>query len=447
MMDAVNSTISATIDEAERTLRLVALEDALREHWRLGQNILLCWCAVESGIAVLVVPHYYLGQFSGSLSDSSPIDRLDLLNGRFIRQLIGGPCLMNAEDFFSTARRLELEVTTIPSKIDTQADIDTLLAVEQLIKRHSISYVDSRAVLLFDIVDFSLYSPFEQTSQLNSLSYSLNSAYNKLRKKNIEIDFARTTTGDGFYVWNRNTAPRADFDLFQFMLVVIADNAIARNRARDASHADSNTVPVLRTAFHIGSHFEFYQVEGVNPTLHSYIVGDVTIELARMVELASPGQIFVGDFKAVVPTSLRESALLMDADTPHFVARVGKHLQNLQGLELSGQRIKALHCQLSGEPGVSAGQRARRFCITDKHGRTRHAYNLRINIHTDDDSPPLLLGIQEYYLPKAGTTLRGQPTISAEGSVGGARRTTRARLLPEKTVPGKPVSERLLPRK
>jgi hypothetical protein len=114
---------------------------------------------------------------------------------------------------------------------------------------------------------------------------------------------------------------------------------------------------------------------------------------------------------------------------------------------LSGQRIKALHCQLSGEPGVSAGQRARRFCITDKHGRTRHAYNLRINIHTDDDSPPLLLGIQEYYLPKAGTTLRGQPTISAEGSVGGARRTTRARLLPEKTVPGKPVSERLLPRK
>jgi hypothetical protein len=435
-MDSVSSTISVTIDEAARALQLEVLEEALRDHWRLGQNILLCWCAVENGIAVLVVPHYYLGQFSGSLSDSSPIDRLDLLNGRFIRQLIAGPRLMNAEDFFSTAHRLELEVTNIASKIDAAADIDTLLAVEQLIKRHSISYVDSRAVLLFDIVDFSLYSPFEQTSQLNSLSYSLNSAFNKLRKKNIEIDFARTTTGDGFYVWNRNTAPRAGIDLFQFMLVVIADNAIARNRALDANLANSNTVPVLRTAFHIGSHFEFYQVEGVNPTLHSYIVGDVTIELARMVEIASPGQIFIGDFKTVVPTSLRESALLVEADTPHFVARVGKHLHNLEGLELSGERIEALHCQLSGEPGVSAGQRARRFCITDKHGRTRHAYNLRINIHTGGGRRPLLLGIQEYYLPKAGV-LRGQPTISAEGATGAARRSARARLLPEKLVPQK----------
>ncbi|HSB94881.1 MAG TPA: hypothetical protein VLC91_00420, partial [Spongiibacteraceae bacterium] len=295
-MDSVSPTIAVTIDEATRALQLVALEEALREYWRLGQNILLCWCPVATGIAVLVVPHYYLGQFSGSLSDSSPIDRLDLLNGRFIRQLIAGPRLMSSEDFFSTAHRLELEPTTIPSPIDADADIDTLLAVEQLIKRHSISYVDQRAVLLFDIVDFSLYSPFEQTSQLNSLSYSLNSAYNKLRTKNIEIDFARTTTGDGFYVWNRNTEPRADFDLFQFMLVVIADNAIARHKARgdiNSTVNHSNTVPLLRTAFHIGSHFEFYQVEGVNPTLHSYIVGDVTIELARMVDIASPGQIFV----------------------------------------------------------------------------------------------------------------------------------------------------------
>jgi hypothetical protein len=431
-MDSVSSTIAVTIDEATRALQLAALEEALREHWRLGQNILLCWCPVEGGIAVLVVPHYYLGQFSGSLSDSSPIDKLDLLNGRFIRQLIAGPRLMSSEDFFSTAHRLELEPTTIASPIDANADIDTLLAVEQLIKRHSISYVDQRAVLLFDIVDFSLYSPFEQTSQLNSLSYSLNSAYNKLRTKNIEIDFARTTTGDGFYVWNRNTEPRAGFDLFQFMLVVIADNAIARHKASGAANScahSSNTVPLLRTAFHIGSHFEFYQVEGVNPTLHSYIVGDVTIELARMVDIASPGQIFVGDFKTVVPTSLSESAFLMKADTQQFVARVGKHLANLQGLELSGERIEALHCQLSGETGVSAGQRARRFCITDKHGRTRHAYNLRINIHTGGGRRPLLLGIQEYYLPKPGG-VREQPTIRAEGGI--ARGASRPRWRPEK---------------
>lgn len=411
-----------------RQAQLAALEEALREQWRLGQNILLCGCATDEGLYVLVAPHYFLSNFSASLIDSSPVDRLELLNGRFIRQLISGRRLMGGEDFFSTARRLKLEPTLIPLPVTRVADLATLDAVEQLIKRYSISYVESRAVLLYDIVDFSLYSPFEQTSQLNSLSYSLNSAYNKLLKKNITIDFARTTTGDGFYVWNRDRSPRASVDLFQFMLLVIADNAIARRKSK----SQSNTVPLLRTAFHIGSHFEFYQVEGVNPTLHSYIVGDVTIELARMLDIAHPGQIFIGDFNTVVPTSLRESAFLVNADSQHFVERVAKHLENLRGLELSGERIEALNCQLTGETGVSAGQRVRRFRITDKHGRSRHAYNLRINIHTSGGRRPLILGIQGYYLPKPEYTNRGgRPTLSLDAQTTPRRRKHRPRVSSE----------------
>jgi len=403
---------------------LNALEEALREQWRLGQNIILCWCAVPEGIRALLVPHYYLGNFSASLSDSSPTDRLDLLNGRFIRQLISERRQMAAEDFFSTARRLELEPILLRSPINLDSGADLLDAAESLIKRYSISYVASRAALLFDIVDFSLYTPFEQTSQLNSLSYSLNSAYNKLLKKNISVDFARTTTGDGFYVWHRDPGPRANVELFQFMLLVVADNAIARRKASEMSH----TVPLLRTAFHIGSHFEFYQVEGVNPTLHSYIVGDVTIELARMVDIAHPGQIFIGDFKTAVPTSAREGAFLVDVDTQHFVERIDRHLENLHGLELSGERIEDLHCQLTGETGVSAGQSVRRFRITDKHGRSRHAYNLRINIHTGRGRRPLLLGIQGYYLPKPEAGARGADVDVQDGL---RRRLYRPRLLPE----------------
>jgi hypothetical protein len=420
-----------TVDEAVRATQLRELEEQLREQWRLGQNVMLCWGLQEQGIYVMVVPHYYLGRFSASLSDTSSTDRLELLNGRFIRQLISGPRLMSTEDFFSTAHRLELEPMLILSAINAASDAQTLAEAEKLIKRYSISYVDSRAVLLLDIVDFSLFSPFEQTTQLNSLSYSLNSAYNKLLKKNIKIDFARTTTGDGFYVWNRNTEPRASLDLFQFMLLVMADNAIARRKARGTNVGSNNssTVPSLRTAFHIGGHFEFYQVEGVNPTLHSYIVGDVTIELARMVEIARAGQIFIGDFKTKVPTSLRESAFLVDADTQHFVERVGKHLENLRGLELSGECIESLHCQLTGETGVSAGQRARRFRITDKHGRSRNAFNLRINIHTTGGKRPLILGIQGYYLPKPeakGSRRAGTPDAQVT-----PRRQHRPRLLPE----------------
>jgi hypothetical protein len=417
--------VSLSVDQVTRACQLRELEEQLREQWRLGQNVMLCWCLQEQGIYLLVVPHYYLGRFSASLSDSSVTDRLELLNGRFIRQLISGPRLMSTEDFFSTAHRLELEPMLILSTINASSDAETLAEAEKLIKRYSISYVDSRAVLLLDIVDFSLFSPFEQTTQLNSLSYSLNSAYNKLLKKNIKIDFARTTTGDGFYVWNRNTEARASLDLFQFMLLVIADNAIARRKARN----NTSTVPLLRTAFHIGSHFEFYQVEGVNPTLHSYIVGDVTIELARMVEIARAGQIFIGDFTTTVPTSLRDSAFLVSADTQHFVERVSKHLENLRGLELSGECIEALHCQLTGETGVSAGQRARRFRITDKHGRSRNAFNLRINIHTSGGKRPLILGIQGYYLPKPEA--KGGRRASTQDTQLTPRRQQRPRLLPE----------------
>lgn len=420
------SAISASDEQVLRAAQLRELEETLREQWRLGQNIMLCWCAQDEGIYLLVVPHYYLGQFSASLSDNSPTDRLELLNGRFIRQLISSRRLMSTEDFFSTAHRLELEPMLILSQINASSDAQTLAEAEELIKRYSISYVDNRAVLLFDIVDFSLYSPFEQTTQLNSLSYSLNSAHSKLLKKNIEIEFARTTTGDGFYVWNRSTAARASLDLFQLMLLVIADNAIARRKARGGS----NIVPLLRTAFHIGSHFEFYQVEGCNPTLHSYIVGDVTIELARMVEIANPGQIFVGDFHTVVPTSLRDGAFPVDVDTPHFVERVGKHLENLQGLDVSGEHVEALHCQLTGETGVSAGQKVRRFRITDKHGLSRNAYNLRINIHTSGGRRPLILGTQGYYLPKPDIR-SGRRSGNADAQVA-PRRQQRPRLLPEK---------------
>jgi hypothetical protein len=407
---------------AQRQVQLCEFEEALREQWRLGQNILLCWCVTEAGALLLVAPHYYLGNFSASLSDTSPTDRLDLLNGRFIRQLIAGRRLMSAEDLASTARRLQLTPTLIRSPISLAADAATLDAAEQLIKRYSISYVDSRAVLLLDIVDFSLYSPFEQTSQLNSLSYSLNSAYNKLLKNHIAIDFARTTTGDGFYIWNRELGPRAAVNLFSFMLLVIADNAIARRKAR------GNLVPLLRTAFHLGSHFEFYQVEGINPTLHSYIVGDVTIELARMVDIAIPGQIFIGDFTTMAPTSARVDAFPIEVDSQRFVERAARHLQNLHGIELSGERIEAMHCQLTGETGVSAGQRARRFRITDKHGRSRHAYNLRINIHTSGGSAPLILGIQGYYLPKPDGR-RGRGAADSSAAPPASRRLYQPRLI------------------
>ncbi len=266
-------------------------------------------------------------------------------------------------------------------------------AIDEMIKRYSITYVKSRAVLMLDIVNFSLFTPFEQTSQLNSLSYSLNSAHNKLRQNNIEVSFSRTTTGDGYYVWHQDAGPRGDLELFQFMLLVLADNAIAQRAAR-SSRSVGQIAPRIRTGFHIGSHFEFYQVEGLNPGMNRFIVGDVTIELARMLESAGTGQVMIGDFQTRVPTSEREGAYLITVDTEHFVDRATRQLQQLEGVKLSGKQVKAMHCFLSGVNGVSGGRSIQRLCITDKHGRSRNAYNLRVNIRTSDNQSPIILGLQ-----------------------------------------------------
>jgi hypothetical protein len=353
------------------------LEKALREHWNLGQNLLLCWSTTDTGIVVLMAPHYFLARFSASLNDCDPLDRLEALNGSFIRKLIAGTRQMPPEEFASTARRLELSPTTIKLPIPVHEDVAAQQAAEAIARRYSISYVANRAVLLFDIVDFSRFTPFEQASQLNSLNYSLNSAYNKLLKHNINIEFARTTTGDGFYIWNRDLTPGANIYLFHFMLLVVANNTIARGRARP------RTVPFIRTGFHVGSHYEFSQAEGLNPSVSSYIVGDVTIDLARMLSSANSGQIVIGEFVTRIPTSLREGAYLIDVDTIRFVERIRKTMNLLKGLELSGEQIKSIHCYLSGETGPSGGETIRSFQIVDKHGYSRFVYNVRINIRTD----------------------------------------------------------------
>ena len=42
---------------------LKALETTLRRQWRMGQNIVLCWSADERGVLVILVPHYFLGNY------------------------------------------------------------------------------------------------------------------------------------------------------------------------------------------------------------------------------------------------------------------------------------------------------------------------------------------------------------------------------------------------
>jgi hypothetical protein len=368
---------------------LKALETTLRRQWRMGQNIVLCWSSDERGVLVIFVPHYFLGNYCAA-SDTAHDDSRD--NETFIRGLISGERRKTREELFAVSKRLDVSPTFI--KLDTalSEEPQVLEAVEQVIKRYGLSYVESRAVILLDIVDFSLYTPFEQASQLNSLSYSLNSAYNKLLAQGIEINFARTTTGDGYYIWNRDLSPSANQDLFVFMLLVVADNAVARAASR------GNTVPAIRTGYHIGGHYELYQAEGVNPSVFSYIVGDVTIELARMVDMAQANQMLIGEFhceQANWASSTVKSITAMTATS--FVNACNRVLPALHGIPLSGKNIHSISCHLTEATEKDGQTRARRFRIVDKHGLSRFAYNLQLDI--DLEGRQLSLGLGKDELP------------------------------------------------
>jgi hypothetical protein len=382
---------------------LKALETTLRKQWRMGQNIVLCWSSDERGLLVIFVPHYFLGNYCATVEQQEQGND----NEAFIRNLISGERRKTRDELFAVCERLDVAPTFIKLSTALSEESQVLEAVEQVIKRYGLSYVESRAVLLFDIVDFSLYTPFEQASQLNSLSYSLNSAYNKLLAQGIEINFARTTTGDGYYVWNRDLGAASSQDLFIFMLLVVADNAVAQGASR------GNTVPVIRTGYHIGGHYELYQAEGVNPSVFSYIVGDVTIELARMLDLAQANQVLVGEFhceQAGWSSDTVKSITAVSATS--FVNACDRVLSSVQGIQLSGKNIDSLSCHLTEIVEADGQSRPRRFRIVDKHGLSRYAYNLQIDIELENRS--LSLGLGEEQLPARPAA--GSAQVEEEGA-------------------------------
>jgi len=64
---------------------------------------------------------------------------------------------------------------------------------------------------------------------------------------------------------------------------------------------------------------------------------------------------------------------------------------------LSGKLISSVHCYLTQGEGYSGETTARRFKVTDKHGLSRHAYNLQLELDLEGDV--LRLGLDEDALP------------------------------------------------
>lgn len=360
---------------------LSRLDDTLFDLWNLGENILLAWTHEGKQLRLLAVRHYALAQaMQSDNTAASPAASI-----RFINEVLAGPKWLPADVFQDACAAFDCEPTAIHVDFQPGKDVDFDL-VSSLVRRYGVSLVRDRAVVLLDAVQFSLRSPLEQVVMLNSLGYSVNSAYRQLLSKDIEVNFARTTTGDGFYIWNRVQSVEANIALYKLMMMILADNAVAQGKS-----AQGGCVPQLRAAFHIGEHYEFHQVEALNPTTFSYIVGQVTIDLSRIVEKALPGQILLGDFEAEIGGS--ENGATARYDTLDFVEKTAATLDDLRGLDISGDRIENIRCYLTGQETGGGRFPVNRYLIHDKHGVPRVVYNAKINIHREQ-AEPIYLGNQ-----------------------------------------------------
>src|SRR5210317_2299724 len=142
MMMAQNNNFSDTaeagVDQAAGldTISIVqrgnlkTLEKTLRKQWRLGQNIVLCWSADERGLLVIMVPHYYLGNYCAA-DDQSSGDEPD--NETFVRELISGNRRKTREELFAVSNRLDVPPTFIKLNTALTEEPGVLAAVEQLI--------------------------------------------------------------------------------------------------------------------------------------------------------------------------------------------------------------------------------------------------------------------------------------------------------------------------
>jgi len=363
------------------------LDDKLYDLWHLGRDIVLVWAPDKTGIELVVVPHYRIAEVVNSRDESDVLEN-HRLSEREMEMILTGSKLVTQERLQEISRLfnttpVRLKLPFVPGK---ELELST---IDSLIKRYSISLVEDRAVALLDSVGFSILSPFEQVAQLNSLAYSVNSAYAKLLGNDIDIKFARTTTGDGFYIWNRDSSIAGNLNLYHFLHLVLADNAIARSKS------NGRTVPYLRACFHIGSHYEFYQAEGLSPTAFSYIVGDVTIVLARMIDQALDGQVLIGDF--IAPMINDEDDAPKYLDSLDFIKQAQSTIDNLGGIELAGDKVESIRCYLTGPYHDDGSYGVSKFRLRDKHNQEHDVYNAKINIHRRN-ALPVFLGLQDHEL-------------------------------------------------
>jgi hypothetical protein len=355
---------------ADRIAAITALRLAMVRLWRFGSNAVVAWTPSRTGIEMLTVPMIRL---------------FDV--GQRHRRVFIGERLMGQRTFLEIAatvgsQPIEIRLPVAVGEGDGQV---STAAIEEAIVPFVVTRTDQRAVFLLDIVGFSKLLPEQQASQLTTMEFALNLAAEVVSRRGDKVLLLqRSTTGDGFYVWNAVKGVDADLNLFITMVVFLSFiGSLARS-------APAGSVPVVRTCFGIGSHYTYRQPTPGGDLANEFIVGDVTISLARLMGAARANQIMVGEFT-------RRTEDNAELDAAAFLEIVATRLSWMRGFNLQGATIDHISLYLTGPRGQDGAFRAQRLRTVDKHGIAHHCYNVKLNIFPQDGEP-FFCGLQHQAL-------------------------------------------------
>jgi hypothetical protein len=357
----VNANPSQNQSDAHKEPLRAKINDLCYELWSFGSNALVSWCANRHGIEILSIPKV----------------RLFTLENPHERVFVGSRRL-DYEHFRDVAKSLEIQPVEIrldfaigDGKVGLSHD-----DVEQIFRNYAALKTEHRAVILLDIVGFSKHTPEAQASQLTTLEFALNIAAESCRQKMLPLEMKRSTTGDGFYIWNRRSGPDADIALFVLLSLFLTYYGALKRGIRE-----KDATPELRTAISVGSHYTFYNPGRNVFKSEEYIVGDVTISVARLIGKTKTNQIVVGVFSRPA----HDGKLFYSAEM--MIALASQELEKFQGMPLFGNPVDRFAFYLTGpkrQDGTFVNQRMR---IIDKHGFEHLCYNGKVNVFVTGDEP------------------------------------------------------------
>ena len=151
---------------------------------------------------------------------------------------------------------------------------------------------------------------------------------------------------------------------------------------------EKNAAPDIRTAAGLGSHYSFYAPgRDVLYTSDEYIVGDVTIDVARLIGKTNTHQIVIGAFSR--PGKEGESPL-----TPERMMQVASEkLKEFEGMPLFGNPVEKFSSYITGPKRENGTFKNQKMRVIDKHGFEHICYNAKVNVFLEGDEP-YYIGLQ-----------------------------------------------------